>query len=418
MQIMKRLLKSLLWTSVFLLSLNKISAQVSLVQDGSFEDTTFNSFLHTGDSALLDWFTYAPYKGINEWILMGKNRAFQLNLPNTGYVRQEPRSGINAMGMINFTDSQALIFQVAFAAQSVARNKLKSKLIQGKQYCAKLYVTAEERQGFYFTNGLGMYFDNGQLDTLVTKYKDSSGNYTIALPQVPCNFIIDDTVNWMKLEGSFIANGTEEYLTIANFVPDSSLLKVVCGGGIPIPNFGELQNILIDDVSLIPLDITNWLSDLYISNTATSTWVGLDWRDYQDGRWYDMQGNLITTGPGFVLSPIEGNPQFIHEIELCGIIKRDTMRVIKAPTRISNAPIKSFNFSLVPNPTQGFFTVQLANSSNAISVIYMVDITGKQILMQTFQGQFFKYTSTLSKGIYFVKIENEGREVVQKLVVD
>lgn len=69
--------------------------------------------------------------------------------------------------------------------------------------------------------------------------------------------LLDDDDGWMRVSGEFIASGDEEYLTIANFHPDSSTDTVRVNG---YPNW-DISYYFIDDVSVtlcedsIPLPI-------------------------------------------------------------------------------------------------------------------------------------------------------------------
>lgn len=66
-------------------------------------------------------------------------------------------------------------------------------------------------------------------------------------PQVvnPIGNIITDTVSWVKISGSFVAQGDEKFITIGNFFPDSLIQK-----SINRPGFAWSTVYLIDDVSL------------------------------------------------------------------------------------------------------------------------------------------------------------------------
>lgn len=71
---------------------------------------------------------------------------------------------------------------------------------------------------------------------------------TSVVPQIQNNTIISDTMNWVKVSGSFTANGGENFLTIGNFQPDSltDTLAVVNNPA----NYFNGAYYYIDDVSL------------------------------------------------------------------------------------------------------------------------------------------------------------------------
>jgi hypothetical protein len=116
--------------------------------------------------------------------------------------------------------------------RSLARTQLNSPLIGGRTYCAKLFVTPQDKQVRYSIDGVQMYFDNGQLDTITVT--DSSGYYTFVQPQVsnPQGNVITDTMNWTQVSGTFVATGTETFLTIGNFKTDAMTFLLISAIGL------------------------------------------------------------------------------------------------------------------------------------------------------------------------------------------
>jgi hypothetical protein len=122
--------------------------------------------------------------------------------------------------------------------------ELTSALISGEAYCVEFYVSLADTSRTAISN-LGMYFSN---DSLVY---DSSAAWRIpVIPQVinSSSNIIADKDNWVKISGSFIAQGGERFVTIGNF-SDSS---VVTSMNIPTPGAGVMTDsyYFIDDVSV------------------------------------------------------------------------------------------------------------------------------------------------------------------------
>jgi gliding motility-associated-like protein len=127
--------------------------------------------------------------------------------------------------------------------QTYIEIKLKEKLIKNVKYCGEFYYgLVPYGDSSYFsekvkTLELEMLFT----DTIVYKHEGKNtywpqNIYTNA--QISHKMQNKDTVNWIKVSGSFIAKGGEEYLTIGNFIPyDTSR--------------GEVTTIIfIDDVSV------------------------------------------------------------------------------------------------------------------------------------------------------------------------
>ncbi|MFK8007157.1 MAG: T9SS type A sorting domain-containing protein, partial [Saprospiraceae bacterium] len=74
------------------------------------------------------------------------------------------------------------------------------------------------------------------------------------------------------------------------------------------------------------------------------------------------------------------------------------------------------NIQIFPNPTSDILNIKMENSSQANFSIF--DIYGKKVLekMEVNQNKIQLSTSTFSSGIYFLKIEMEGKEFVQKFI--
>ena len=105
---------------------------------------------------------------------------------------------------------------------------LKKQLEAGKCYYAEFYVLTHD-VSYKVIDALGIYFS----DTLVKVKSDSIiGPDTLffvkpiyVVPQIsnPIGRIIKDTVNWTKISGTFVANGTETAMIMGNFKYNSDI---------------------------------------------------------------------------------------------------------------------------------------------------------------------------------------------------
>ena len=69
-------------------------------------------------------------------------------------------------------------------------------------------------------------------------------------PQVIENAIINDTLNWIKVEGSFSSDGTEKFITISNFFKKANTSYAISN----INGSDVALWYLVDDVSVIESD--------------------------------------------------------------------------------------------------------------------------------------------------------------------
>ena len=114
--------------------------------------------------------------------------------------------------------------------------QLTQKLTAGKNYYVEFFCNTADARGqccMGGCNNLGLAFS----DTAFTKYFDSVGNpYGKRLTLVPAIYsdsIITDTVGWTKISGTYVALGTEEFITIGNFFSNAQtrIVNVTNPGG-------------------------------------------------------------------------------------------------------------------------------------------------------------------------------------------
>jgi gliding motility-associated-like protein len=146
---------------------------------------------------------------------------------------QMPRTGNNFAGIKPLNDSRREYLEV----------KLACKLVPGEEYYAEMYVSLSENTN-YAQNSLGMYFS----DTLVYTNSFNMLDFT---PQIVENNVIKDTVNWVKISGTFVATSPAEYLIIGSFATQANTILEFLGnkGEIDFPYY------FIDDVKVVPVSL-------------------------------------------------------------------------------------------------------------------------------------------------------------------
>jgi hypothetical protein len=147
-------------------------------------------------------------------------------------------------------------------------------------YSLSFYVNIPNLYG-YGSSGIGGFLSSGPISS-------SSGIINVT-PQVenPHDTIITDTLNWVKISGSFRAIGNEKYLTIGNFRNDQNTDTLMIN---PLSNQGVTSYMFIDQVVLTQgLDFEiypNPIEDLLnIKFTNIST--------FEEIRIYNSIGQLI-----------------------------------------------------------------------------------------------------------------------------
>ena len=160
-------------------------------------------------------------------------------LSNAGY--QYARTGIAYVGLGTFVSS---IFPNGINRREYIGGELSDTLKQGHEYCVSFYISVAEELK-YVTDGIGLYLSI-----------DSAVDYTINtnlpfVPQIsnPSGNIIYDTLNWVQISGTYIANGGEKYLTIGNFKDNANTLIDSINNNVPQSRYESY--LFIDDVSVI-----------------------------------------------------------------------------------------------------------------------------------------------------------------------
>lgn len=89
-------------------------------------------------------------------------------------------------------------------------------------------------------------------------------------------------------------------------------------------------------------------------------------------------------------------------------------------TTLSNANFSDIGFSIYPNPTSHFFELNFNQNINKTIKINIYDIQGKSVYAKTkeiTETSFRMNVSELSKGMYFLKVNNGISETTKKLIV-
>jgi len=144
----------------------------------------------------------------------------QCHVPKNKLGIQMPRTGGSMVGIYcSLTDYREYI-----------ETELKEKLLKGETYHLSFWVSLSEYSPEAVATIGGLFTDKMISDTtrqmitnnttkIVNNVKQNISSFY--KPQVVNPFVrvLSDTINWMKIEGDFIAEGGEKFLTIGNFYP-------------------------------------------------------------------------------------------------------------------------------------------------------------------------------------------------------
>ena len=343
--------------------------------------------------------------------------------PNNGAFYQYPKSGNGFAGIQLYYDKTMPPppSPYPFKNRESLQGHLFGNLINGKTYCVSFWVNLAEGSG-YGHNKIGAYLDDGNINTEA----DTAGEeITTVIPQVFTNTVIKDTLNWVKIEGSFVANGTETYITIGNFFTNAVIATVVTNY---FHLYEQYSYYLIDDISVIPIDLDadagkdNWVEigkQVQIGRVGDTTAEGLDCKWYHKGTLIDS-GAIITVNANSVVNAID---TYVVVQTICGLVKTDTVMVKTTGLGIPLLGGAGGGFTIYPNPSSG--TLVIANTSlrgtKQSEAIYatIYDLLGRIVQQQnlSFNNKEATIKLNLPSATYILELKDEAGNVQRERVV-
>ncbi len=241
--------------------------QVNLVPNPSFE--IIDSCPSTPDqiSFAAPWFGGNPDTPdlYNEC-----SSSFTSSVPQNWMGTQAPKTGngyaaVGSYGYTyNGTDNRRQYLEV----------QLLQPLVVGRIYCVEFYASLSD-SSYWAISRLGLHISNLPVVDLIAIDTLS------VIPQISfdSNAVFTDTMNWVRINGVYLANGYESYITIGNFYADDQTDTIA----FPFNN-DMLAYFYIDDVAVYELAECNAGSDISICymdsiqlGTAPRTNVLYEW---------------------------------------------------------------------------------------------------------------------------------------------
>lgn len=247
------------------------NAQQNLVPNGSFEDTVKCPININYIENAVFW--------INPTCLT-PDLFHECNNNGNGYVGvpanyfgfQYARTGVAYAGIGTFYKNGSE------SSREYIQTHLLDTLTKGKRYCVSFYASLADSMD-YATNKLGAYFS----DTIISSPANEF-NYCLPftfMPQVLNTYqSLTNKTEWIEINGSFIANGGELYVTIGNFFSNANADTIYVGNGFFSPF--KAAHYYIDDVSVylcedtLPTAEPSDTNYLHIPNIFTPNTDGLN----------------------------------------------------------------------------------------------------------------------------------------------
>lgn len=222
----------LLLTSFFLSNVVSCWGQ-NLVPNPSFEDTSY-CVTGTGEMpASLGWISYGDSPDYFNICTSSPD----VSVPNNWGGYQQPSSGEAYCALGTFSSA----FGQVNGREYIGRNLSQSLAIGTKYYVS--FKTALSVSPTIWancaTNNLGVGFTNNPHHWSTNPFEANNN------PKVYCDSIITDTLNWVTVFGSFIADSSYQYIVVGNLFNDSNTDTLIVDGN---PSANCFAYYYIDDI--------------------------------------------------------------------------------------------------------------------------------------------------------------------------
>lgn len=271
---------------------------------------------------------------------------------------------------------------------------------------------------------VGSFMASGVSPTLtVTPQNQNVGAASGATSfNVVSNSIWDVSSNssWCSVTPSGTGNGTigADYETNASVSPRTATITVTVTG-LPAQMVTVTQAGASAVLSVSPPEqnVTNSAGSTSFSVTSNTIWSASS-----NSSWCTVTPS--GTGNGTLIAEYSENSSATERSAIITITVTDlspvtvTVNQDGGSVSIGNNELKTI--SVVPNPSSGLFKVSVTGSSDKITNLTLLDITGKKIEMNNYSGTKTVELDLLNQpeGIYFLEIKTNESHSIRKLVID
>jgi gliding motility-associated-like protein len=386
------MIKRLIIFFISIYNIQFITAQVNLVLNPSFE---IYSICPTSQSQIkfaTGWDTLKAGGGGTPDYFNACDMSTAFSMPYNLFSFQYAKTG-QGYSMI------VLYYTLFQDSREYIQTKLLKKLSPNKTYCVSAYVNLNNFSNLAIDQ-IGIYFDDGTVNSMPGSVVNG------AIPQIvsPTSSFITDTLNWTKIQGTFIANGTEEYLTIGNFKTDALTNSDTLQTGI-----GYYSLYYIDDVSVVEINSNANAGQDKTICVGDSTFIGTN-EEALNCQWF-TNNIQIAQSAGIWVKPTN-NQQYIIKQDVCGNISYDTVQVSIKDINCNPIINSEIPNTFTPNGdgVNDVWYVDLKNNTNVSYTIYNrwgTIVKQNELNTQTFVQWDGRTTSgeRVSVGVYYFVLE-------------
>ena len=260
-------------------------------------------------------------------------------------------------------------------------------------------------------NNIALSFQNFFTDTIIWSWGSPSLlSYNSDIIKFT-NPIISDTLNWVKINGIYKANGTENYIVVGNFFDNSEteILDMNDGDVVAASYF-------IDDVSVEEITVPFWNYHDTLVNYGDSVLIGPALTGL-DIDWYTDNMEFISNGPGIYVSPATSR-NYIAKETFNGVeTEHNVFVTVIGGVGLAENTLQKIE--VYPNPSKGDFSISGIKNESPLQ-LEVRDVHGKLVFeSQHLSKEVNSFSLNVENGIYFVNVTDleTNQTLVKKLVV-
>ncbi len=301
------LLKTFIMKNIILITLLSLTSPFwrvsnalaqNLVSNPSFEDTVACPTLLTQIDLATGWmsFSFTP-DYFNA--CAPSNIIAPVSVPHNIWGDQLAHTGNAYVGFATYS-----------AGATNSREYIATQLIQplaiGQKYFLSFYVSSAF--GYIQSGYPGMATNNiGALFSTVA-YSQSNPQHVDNFAHIVDSIIINDTINWVKISGSFIADSAYQYLSIGNFFDDINTNVITIGVHNPNAAYYYLDDVKLSTDSTFVNGIDDYNSNVIkIFPNPARDWILVSGNRLKEIALYDVLGNLCYEAPDLSVSTCKMN---------------------------------------------------------------------------------------------------------------
>jgi hypothetical protein len=333
---------------------------------------------------------------------------FYGSVPANARGHQNPENGNAYTGILGYSTDPSS--SAVYNAREFLISKTQSLLILNKQYCLSFYISLSDTFN-YAINRIGAYFSASPTNPCL-----GSPPYLIFYqPQVMADSTIfyDNKINWKKVEGIYISNGGENYITFGNLFLDNRTDTLRLGTHPPpFPNAREayyyFDNFSLEEIK--PVDAGPDTTSVTIGN---STMLGNDSDSASTYTWFPNYFINDTTSIHPLVNPPVTTTYYVQKKQ-CSVTTIDSITVLVVPVGL-NEFTNGGKVVLYPNPNTGEFTIEHNFSNGAPLTVQIRDLTGKLLFNKQVDSrnniEQIK-TDNLQNGVYFLIMKDNFGKLI------